>query len=86
MRRCWPRCGPIARAHLRMPAQLSAPAPRRWSGRRAIVLERIANDEGVGCVKLDGEVWTARAYDEDDVIEAGHAACRSSRSGAPRRS
>ena len=49
-----------------------APARRRWSGSRAIVLERIANDEGVGCVKIDGgEVWTARSYDEDEVIEAG---------------
>ena len=24
-------------------------------------------------MKLDGEVWTARAYDEDEVIEAGDA-------------
>ena len=22
-------------------------------------------------MRLDGEVWTARAYDEDEVIEAG---------------
>ena len=36
------------------------------------MLERIANDEAVGCVKIDnGEVWTARAYDEDEVIDAG---------------
>lgn len=40
-------------------------------GKRAIVLERIANDEGVGCVRIDGEVWTARAFDDGDVIEAG---------------
>jgi membrane protein implicated in regulation of membrane protease activity len=40
-------------------------------GKRAIVLERIANDEGVGCVRIDGEVWTARAYDNGHVIEAG---------------
>jgi len=40
-------------------------------GRRAIVLERIANDEGVGCVRVDGEVWTARAYADGHVIEAG---------------
>ena len=40
-------------------------------GRRAIVLERIANDEGVGCVRVDGEVWTARAFDDGHVIEAG---------------
>ena len=51
-----------------------------------MVLERIANDEGVGCVKIDGEVWTARAYDDDEVIDAGQARRRSSRSGARPRS
>ncbi len=40
-------------------------------GKQAIVLERIANNEGVGCVKIDGEVWTARAFDDDEVIEPG---------------
>jgi membrane protein implicated in regulation of membrane protease activity len=40
-------------------------------GRRAVVVERIANGEGVGCVKIAGEVWTARSYEEDGVIEAG---------------
>ncbi len=39
-------------------------------GRDAVVLERIANDEGVGVVKIDGEVWTARAFG-DEVIEPG---------------
>ena len=61
---------PIARAHRRLP-----PATRTGTaalvGRRAIVLERIANDEGVGCVRVDGEVWTSRAYDEDEVIGEG---------------
>jgi len=61
---------PIARSHMRMPAQLRT-GTAALIGRRAIVLERIANDEGVGCVKIDGEVWTARAYDEERVIEAG---------------
>lgn len=61
---------PIARAHMRMPAQLRT-GTAALIGKRAIVLERIANDEGVGCVKIDGEVWTARAYEEDRVIEAG---------------
>lgn len=40
-------------------------------GKQAIVLERIANGEGVGCVKIDGEVWTARALDDDREIAAG---------------
>ena len=40
-------------------------------GSTGMVLERIANDEGVGCVRIGGEVWTARSYVDDDVIEAG---------------
>ena len=63
---------PIARSHMRTPAQLRT-GTAALVGRRAIVLERIANDEGVGCVKIDGEVWTARAYQEDQVIDAGTA-------------
>ncbi len=63
---------PIARAHLKVPPQLRT-GTAALIGRRAIVLERIATDEGVGCVKIDGEVWTARAYEDDQVIEAGAA-------------
>jgi len=40
-------------------------------GAHAIVLERIANREGVGTVKIGGAVWTARAYDEEQVIDHG---------------
>ena len=40
-------------------------------GQPALVLERIANREGVGTVRIGGEVWTARSYDEDEVIAAG---------------
>jgi membrane protein implicated in regulation of membrane protease activity len=39
-------------------------------GKRAVVLERIANHEGVGQVRIDSEVWTARSLD-DRVIEPG---------------
>src|SRR3954451_18722754 len=61
---------PIARRHLSTPPQIRTGAAA-LIGRSAVVLERIANDEGVGCVRLDGEVWTARSYDEDIVIEPG---------------
>ncbi len=61
---------PVARRHRRLPPSIRTGAAA-LIGRRAIVLERIANDEGVGCVKIDGEVWTARSYDEDEVIDAG---------------
>ena len=61
---------PVAQRHLHQPAEFRT-GTAALIGRSGIVLERIANDEGVGVVKIDGEVWTARAYDEDDVIEAG---------------
>ncbi|MGA2319122.1 MAG: NfeD family protein [Solirubrobacteraceae bacterium] len=62
---------PVARRHRRLPPAIRTGAAA-LIGRRAMVLERIANDEGVGCVKIDGgEVWTARSYDEDEVIDAG---------------
>ena len=61
---------PIARRHLRTPPQIRT-GTAALIGRPAMVLERIDNDAGVGCVRLDGEVWTARSYDEDRVFEAG---------------
>ena len=61
---------PLARAQRRIPAQLRT-GTAALVGKSGLVVERIANDEGVGCVRIDGEVWTARSYDEDEVIEAG---------------
>ena len=40
-------------------------------GHQALVTERIANREGVGRVRIEGEVWTARSFDDDVVIEPG---------------
>jgi membrane protein implicated in regulation of membrane protease activity len=53
---------PVARRHRRLPPSIRTGAAA-LVGRPAIVIERIANGEGVGCVKIDGEVWTARSYD-----------------------
>jgi membrane protein implicated in regulation of membrane protease activity len=61
---------PLARRHRRLPPAIRTGAAA-LVGRDAVVLERIANREGVGCVRIDGEVWTARSYDEDEVIDAG---------------
>jgi membrane protein implicated in regulation of membrane protease activity len=61
---------PIARRHLRTPAQLRT-GTAALVGRTAVVTERVDNGAPSGAVKLEGEVWTARAYDEDEVIEAG---------------
>jgi membrane protein implicated in regulation of membrane protease activity len=62
---------PVARRHRRLPPAIRTGAAA-LVGHRAMVLERIANDEGVGCVKIDtGEVWTARSYDDEEVIDVG---------------
>jgi membrane protein implicated in regulation of membrane protease activity len=61
---------PIARDHQRSKGRLRM-GTAALVGQSAMVVERIANAEGVGCVKLDGEIWTARTYDDDEVIEPG---------------
>src|SRR4029077_6086287 len=61
---------PIARSHIRQPPRMRTGAAA-LVGKQAVVLERIVNHEGVGCVKIDGEVWTARSLDDDHVIEKG---------------
>jgi membrane protein implicated in regulation of membrane protease activity len=59
---------PIARRHLRTPARLRTGTAALVGG-RAIVLERV--DANGGQVKIGGETWSARAYDEDDAFEPG---------------
>jgi membrane protein implicated in regulation of membrane protease activity len=61
---------PLALRHRKVPPLIRT-GTAALVGRRAVVVERIANGEGVGCVKIAGEVWTARSYEEDGVIEAG---------------
>jgi membrane protein implicated in regulation of membrane protease activity len=67
---CFGLVRPIAKRHMYTPPRIRTGAAA-LVGQSGIVLDRIANDEGVGSVRLDGEVWTARAYDEQIVIEAG---------------
>ena len=59
---------PIATRHLHTPARLRTGAAA-LVGQRAVVLERV--DANGGSVKIGGEVWTARAFDEDTVMEQG---------------
>ena len=61
---------PIARRHLRTPAQLRT-GTAALIGQTATVTERVDNDAQTGSVKLEGELWTARSWDDDEVIEAG---------------
>jgi len=59
---------PIARRQMTHP-----PVVREGSyalvGKRAVVLEEVTGTQGL--IKLAGEVWSARALDEDQVIPAG---------------
>jgi membrane protein implicated in regulation of membrane protease activity len=59
---------PIARRHLRTPAQIRT-GTAALVGSRAVVLERVDGDGGQ--VKLGGEIWSARSFDDDHVFEQG---------------
>ena len=59
---------PVARRHLHTPAQIRT-GTAALIGEHAVVIDRVDCDGGT--VKLKGEVWTARTYDEDEVLEPG---------------
>ena len=59
---------PIAVRHLRVPAKLRT-GTAALVGSRAVVLERV--DADGGRVKIGGEVWSARSFFDDQVIEPG---------------
>ncbi|MCZ8379641.1 NfeD family protein [Mycobacterium sp. CPCC 205372] len=54
----------------RLSAGKGLPEPAKaLEGKQALVLDRVARHEGQ--VKLEGEVWTARPLNDDDVYEPG---------------
>ncbi|BBX16738.1 hypothetical protein CRI77_02890 [Mycolicibacterium duvalii] len=54
----------------RMTSGTGLPEPAKaLEGRSALVLDRVA--QHTGQVKLEGEVWTARPLNENDVFEPG---------------
>jgi membrane protein implicated in regulation of membrane protease activity len=61
---------PVARRQMTHP-----PLVREGSyalvGKRAVVVEEVTGTQGL--IKLSGEVWSARALDENQVIPAGAA-------------
>ena len=38
-------------------------------GKKAIVISKINNIEGLGQIKMDGEVWSAKSFTDDDIPE-----------------
>jgi membrane protein implicated in regulation of membrane protease activity len=59
---------PIAKAHLRTPTELRSGVDA-LVGKSALVLETVSAHDGR--VKIGGEVWSARAYIEDQVLQPG---------------
>jgi membrane protein implicated in regulation of membrane protease activity len=59
---------PVAKRHLRTPAALRT-GTAALVGAPAYVLERV--DSLGGRVKIGGEVWSARAFFDDQVLEPG---------------
>jgi membrane protein implicated in regulation of membrane protease activity len=59
---------PIARRHLHMPQRLRT-GTSALVGAKGVALDRI--DAHGGRVKIGGETWTARAFDENQIIEPG---------------
>jgi membrane protein implicated in regulation of membrane protease activity len=49
-------------------------------GRKAIVISKV--DAHEGRVKIDGDLWSARCYDETEVLEAGRSVTVMGISGA----
>lgn len=61
---------PVARRHLRQPPSVRT-GTAALIGRTAQVVDRVSNDDDRGSIKLEGEVWTARAFEDDHVFEPG---------------
>lgn len=59
---------PIAKAHLRMPAELRT-GTAALAGAKAVVLQRV--DVDGGRVRIGGEEWSARAYMAGETYEPG---------------
>jgi membrane protein implicated in regulation of membrane protease activity len=59
---------PIAKRHLRTPASIRT-GTAALVGSKALVTERV--DDLGGQVKIGGEIWSARAFMEGQVIEPG---------------
>lgn len=59
---------PVLRRRLTTGTGLLEPV-KALEGKHALVLDQVNHEHGQ--VKLDGEVWSARAYNEADVYEPG---------------
>ncbi len=59
---------PIAKRHMKLPAQLRT-GTAALVGKTGTVVDAVSAD--AGSIRIDGEVWTARPYDDDHAYEPG---------------
>jgi membrane protein implicated in regulation of membrane protease activity len=60
---------PAVRRHLEHSGADAQIGMAAIEGSTALVLERVDSDHGM--IKIEGELWTARAYDAREVFEPG---------------
>lgn len=70
---------PVLKRRLQ-PAELTLNNVEALVGGKAVVVETV--DAHRGQVKLNGEIWSARAFDENEVLEPGRAVTVMNISGA----
>ena len=61
---------PIAMRHIRQPPPLRT-GVAALVGKTGIVVQEVNGHDGNGRVRIGGEIWTSRSYDESTVIPVG---------------
>lgn len=61
---------PVVRTRAAEAARVS-PRVGTLVGEQATVVERVSNDEGIGCVRVANELWSARTQDDAPAIPVG---------------
>lgn len=59
---------PLVNKFIKTPKELKTNA-YSIIGKKAIVISKINNIEGIGQIKIDGEVWSAKSFDDEDIPE-----------------
>lgn len=61
---------PVIRSRAAEAARVS-PSVGTLVGEHATVVERVSNEEGLGCVRVANELWSARTQDDAPAIPVG---------------
>ena len=59
---------PLVNKFIKTPKELKTNA-YSIIGKKAIVISKINNVEGVGQIKIDGDVWSAKSFNDEDIPE-----------------